>query len=74
MTAYLLTGFIGLMIGMGFAFLTNDSWYRDCAEMNENWAKLCMRINEEWYERCKSLIDGENETCEKKAVAERKEE
>lgn len=55
MTADLLTGLcIGLMIGMGFALLTNDSWYRYYTKMNE-----------EWYERCKSLIDGENDTCEK---------
>ncbi len=66
MTADLLTGLcIGLIIGMGFVFLTNDIWCRDYMQLNKKWSALCSEINTAWYERCKEIRFGKNETYEK---------
>lgn len=71
MTADLLTGLcIGLIIGMGFVFLTNDIWYRDCTEMNKKWSALCSEMNTAWFKRCEAIRKGEDETYEKTVSSE----
>jgi len=72
MTADLLTGLcIGLIIGMGFVFLTNDIWCRDYIQLNKKWYSLCDEMNNEWYARCKEIRYGKNETYEKTVSSEK---
>jgi hypothetical protein len=56
MTADLLMGLcIGLMIGSGIAFITNEFWFREWKRLNDEWASLCTEINKSWYKRCEEI-------------------